>query len=143
MPPLILQAVEGGKDLWHISRVVCPYNVSNVRTCHQLPCSKSSNGCRCNFEFRRHPFKSLKGLCNLEELYLMGFPSHHLGCQSEVLQFNATLLQTLEKLRIAVVDVRGAPVRFLYSLTETKSNLVRQAGKPLYCLLLQWVCSSP
>ncbi|CAL8463257.1 g2791 [Coccomyxa elongata] len=54
---------------------------------------------------RGQPYQLLGSLCNLEELYLVGFPGRH----SEAWQFNAALLQTYEKLRIAVVDYYGAP----------------------------------
>lgn len=49
----------------------------------------------------------LKCLHNLEELYLMGFP----GEQFKVGEPEKPLLQTFKKLRIAFVDIYGAPVR--------------------------------
>ena len=49
----------------------------------------------------------LEGLHNLEELYMIGYPARHLN----VGQSDAPLLQTFEKLRIAVMDFHDAPVR--------------------------------
>lgn len=91
-------------------------------------------------------YQVLKSLPDLEELYLMGFPGHHY----EVGESDAPLLQTFEKLRVAVVDIHTAPVRSLLLLKETEHNKCihlippARSSRSLLCFLyLQLVCSRP
>lgn len=92
------------KDL---GRVVCACVLPAVFTpLSYLPQTQTRSECRYNL-VSGQLHQLLGGLRDLEEVYLLGFP----GCQFEVEQPHASVQQTFEKLRIAVVDFLDAPVR--------------------------------
>ncbi|BDA48880.1 hypothetical protein COCOBI_12-5630 [Coccomyxa sp. Obi] len=78
----------------------------------------------------RQPYQSLGSLCNLEELYLLGVP----GCYFADRQSDAILLQSLEKLRVAVVDIDGTyPFDPVGTIMLPSLELLALPGRIPYC----------
>ena len=99
-----------------------------------------NHGCRYKLN-PRQPFHSLERLCNLEELYLMGVSvSEYPPCSPKTIHFDAALLQTFKKLRVAVLDIHGSLVSFFsWRASTQKVHIVLYSPKSrtLHCLLSQ------
>ncbi|BDA51057.1 hypothetical protein COCOBI_17-2770 [Coccomyxa sp. Obi] len=100
-------------------------DVCNAATDFSLPVTLRylfiTNWCNQDHE---QLYRTLKCLCNVEELYLVGFHGRHI----ETGQSNAPLLQTYETLRIIIVDFYDAPCEVVCSAVLPSLELLALPG---------------